>query len=1612
MQRKIIQFKKIVGSLRQKLVSSSLARDFRTSKLRRAYAMMFFVLFAVSTLTAALQPFISQEPYRLDVKARNVLPESNPKLAEVLKYDAKKASFEYNEGYTGRSNPESDMDSSASPRFSASFSVDPTKGVVVNDPLSEVNVTMKPKFGLGQGKQEGNQVLYPLIGVKGYLVYTARVSSVKEDILLSEYSKDSLSYEYELGLEAGLEARLEKNGSIGIYGTDLPLMGGVSTGTDKDKELLDKARKNAKKTKLMFSIPAPVVVETDKSVSQVKAHFELDGNKVTLVAENLKGASYPLSIDPSVYIETAQKLMRGNSETNIDFDVSNELIQKGKLSGGRFDNWTNTMVLPASRWGHTTAVAGGYIYVVGGMDSSNTRSGAVYWAKFNETTGAIEAPNPGNGACANWCTNAAYNLPVALNAHAMVAYNGFLYVLGGESAAGRVNTVYVAKIGANGEPSLWHPTDTDSNNWQYWNSSTLSNERSYASAVAYNNRLYLTGGRTNAAAGGVNTVEMADITPTGMLGGWTTSGMSNIPSVRHMHNALVYNDRLYVLGGNSGGVVQSSVQYIRIANDGSLAGSWVTTTPMGSPRLSQGGNFATIWGGYIYVAGGCSAVAGAGDYCSVTGLSNARDIQIASINADGSIADWNNIIGISSPRMGYGFVAWRQNIYGIGGCTAQNETTGICTTAAQLTNIGDINPDGDVSTVNNSEPANASSTTCVGANPTNCDLPDAGDNAGLSGRMSMGVVINNGFIYVIGGCVDVTQTTTPECSSGLQMSGNISYATLAVDGTIVRATCTSPNVYGTNTVGGVTTAGTWCVDSTNRVNGTTGVGAMATAVFNNVMYTIGGFDGDTEVGSVFRVGLNDNGSLTGAWTATTFATAALGTARAYSYAFTRANPSSAGTNPGNLYVIGGCYNANTTSGIGCTNYETTVYKCNITTAAAIAGCTTTGQQQLDAQPAQAGAQGLGLMAGVVYANYIYLVGGSSVTVTGGPPQAERGEIMYAKINDSNNIVNAVTGTANATGDVWQTSPNKLEPVRRRGFAFGYNGYLYSLAGYSGSLNLNDLLYAKIDVSNGSISPFTTSFVTVNPRWDLKAIVANGYVYAIGGCSSGAAPSCDTMTGAVQTFQLYNNYSGSPAGYSATNTFGQDRIGGSATVLNGYIYYAGGCTTTACTTTTNNVYYAPLNPDGTIGAWTASPNSLPTTLAWGKLVAAAGTLYYVGGQTGAATTTAVATVYYSTPSSGVPAAWVAASNGLPSQRTEIGAAVWNDRIYVTGGVNNAATPARQNTVYASPQLTPGTNSITSAWVSTNGFNVARSAQVTIAYANNLYIFGGWDGTNYFNDVQFTQINSDGTVDAGWHYTTSLPQRIMGGDGFAANGYMYIFGGRSAAAAATTCTNNTYITPISANTTIVTGNNPTGIGEWSQTNVEYAEGRYGVAAAYDQGKAYVLGGGCTAPVAAANRGFLTALQAQPQVAKYSRMIDTDTDVFPTKWLMNGLDNSIGARWQLKYRSMTNPLNTDPATMCASAAMSTWGQETNYGTVNLGTPDNYIPKDGAGTNTNCARYFYLSVSIDSSQAFGYPEDVERGPTINDISLFFTSDPSRRLRHGKTFTGGLLQPLDTPFP
>lgn len=1829
-----------------------------TKKGLLKFSLVALIVLAVIAIGLQLYRYYGPHNYRLS-SVQKLLSSPSEVLAKRLTFDAKKRLFLFTNGIANT--PESRQTGAS--LVSATIPVDAHKGMVVTDPNYKVDLTIAPQFAVTSGKQDQNRVVYPFRDHSGWLVYTAEGTGVKEDIVLTRASSDQMSFAYSLKIPDGTETRLEPDGSIGIYGSEL-FINNISVGTDADAALLKKARENAKKSLLLFVIPSPIVKEYGEQTSQVEASFHLEKNRLTVTAKGLAKATYPLTIDPSIYVVTAQQFMNGNNETNINFDTANKLIKKGRTTGARFDTWNSATKLPQGNWAGGTAVAGGYLYSVGGLSlngqiytaqgastftvpagvtslsvkvwgggggggaggsaaaggtgggggyvsgnvtvtpgetltvyvggggatgtrntaggggggggyssiyrgatplaiaaggggggggrnsagntggaggagggtngiagttsgagggggagtqsaggaggtggtnagsagssltgglggdgrtsgttdgsgasgglasggsgggviatsraggggggggyfgggggsSSSSGSGAggggsgssfvsgsltttagsgqnpgnntdtdrsgagqggnagatggtgtggsngiiiinygaggtttsttLNWIHLSTTDGSLESPNPGNGACSGWCTDSAYNLPEARSNYSLVAYNGFLYVIGGLNGSGvPQTTIYVAKLGANGEPQLWNPTwnpttDPTKTTWSYWytNNVSLSSARSDITAAAYNNRLYVMGGRA-ASNTIVSTVEVADLTPTGQIGSW--SAQTSLPYNAYGHGVAVYNDRLYIIGGSStvGGGPRTDVYYNKINTNGTI-NSWQQTSSFATGRFSGGGNFVTVWGAFMYISGGCSAVNASG-YCS-TVQSNA---QVASINTDGSLDVWNTVGTVSNQRFGHGLFAWRDNIYEVGGCSTQNTSTGACTVTLETIVYGSINRDGDASTVGQS--SNPGSGTCTGGTPTNCSTP-----AASIGSLLNASIVSNGYLYIFGGCTDTA------CNPSGVTNG-VAYTAISSTGQMSKpATC--PNGAFQNNI--------WCIQSTNTLP--VSVAAASPVIFNNRIYLIGGLSGNNNTNTIMRADLGTDGSV-GAWTQQSMSGAGA-TSVSYQYAYTRANPADATNNPGHLFIFGGCTNSNNA---GCTAYSQNVYRCNIQAAGAIASCSTTNQLQIGTIPGDT-QTGLAIMSGTVYANYVYLIGGVS------PNIQDLKSVRYAKIDNNNNVV-----TAGASG--WTQSPNEMAVGRRRSAAFGYNGYIYVIGGYEAATGtLPDIEFIKMNVSDGSLGDggtetFNVSAVQINQRWGLSAPISNSYAYVIGGCTNGASPGgCTSTTNVVQTFQVYNNDSGAPAGYSTSAnqyTTQANRIGASAAIHNGYLYIAGGCTSaTDCTATTNDVSYAPIDANGAVGTWTSTAG-LPAARTWGKLRAAGGTLYYIGGQSNTATDRRTE-VYYATPSGGAISSWNTASNALPAGRTKFGATVWNNRLYVVGGEGTGTGCTASNvcnTVYVSPQLNSGGN-IGTAWsTGSTSFTVARSGATAIAYANNLYLFGGYDGANYLSDSQYSQINASTGNAGSWNFSSSMPGPLADGDGFAANGYIYVLGGRSSA---TTCDPATIVAPISANTTIASGNNPTGIGEWYETNQRYTGARYGAAAVYTDGKAYVLGGGCGSTLTYASPVTQqTPLLSQPQVAKYSIMIDTDSDVFPNAWLLNGLDNSIGARWQLKYRSMANQ---QAASLCAN--MSTWGQDTDFGDITLGTPGVYIVKDGGGTDIKCGRYFFFNVTVDSSQAFGYPDDVSRGPTITDLTLQFTADPSKRLMHGRTFTGGLQMPVDTPY-
>jgi len=1844
-----------------------------STKVRRA-ALLAALLIVITQIVPLVSPFFVTHTYALG-NADSLLSSKNDQYKKHITFDQKQQAYLFEYGASTAPN----LTHANVGTVAATIPKDPAKGVTVSDSMNKVDFTMKPKLQLMEGRQDGNRITFPLKDGSGWLVYTMQAIGVKEDIVLNFAKDDKMTIEYELGLGDGMEARMQPDGSIGIYGNKL-FSGNISTGTEKDAELLAKARKNAPKDKFLFSIPRPVINDKQGVSPSVTAQYELDGATLKVNIKGLKEGSYPLTIDPSIYVVTAYQFMYGNNETNINFDVDNKMIRKGRLTGARFDSWQNTANLPIGSWGSGSVASGGYIYQVGGASfsgqvfstqgastytvpssgvssitvkmwgggggggetgggagggagyvegtiavnanesfsvyigggggaggnnagggggaftnltrntgsvrmmlagggggggaqdatsdgggggntgnsitgngvaasgsngggggtqsaggaggtstcngeagaslaggrgasalisicnfaaggaagtntgasggaagsvflggtmyggggggggyfggggggSSATRGGgggggssyintgvvtsgatepgsgtvpgndtdlyrgsagnggaagsagstglmvistnaagnpatkSLNWAKFDTGNGTVVNADPGNGQCSGWCSTSTYDMPANRSNFSLVAYNGYLYAMGGNDengtgSANRKNTIYVAKLGANGEPRLWSPTSSDPSTWTYWhtNSNTLPSVRINAGAVAYNNKMYFVGGLDS--SGTVSTVSVANILPTGQLGTWSSSTAltSGGPGAIYGMNLLVYNDRLYVVGGNAtlGGTPIDDVYYIKINSDGTLASSWTQTSSFTTGRINMGGTNAAVWGGYLYIVGGCSVVNASGICTTVVG-----DTQIASINTDGSIGTFSTVSGLTESRMGFGMLAWRDNLYVVGGCTSQDASSGSCLGGIQAgIDYGHINLSGDVSSIATS--VTSGTAPCSGGTPTNCNLPGTAS----VGNLLDAAIMHNGYLYIAGGCSGVLCGST---------SNGVAFTTVDSSGNTVRpATCPT----------GSTATNGWCVMDTNLP---VGVASAAPVVFNDTLYLVGGFTGGAGLaGNIKRASLNSSTGLVGTWSTDTLTTIGA-TSVAHAYAAVRANPASASSSPGNLYIFGGC---TTVSNSSCSAYTGAVYKCNIGTSGAVTSCNVSGQTQIGT-PSEANAPGMAMAGGTVYANYIYLIGGTAPNVT------EMAKVRYAKFDNNNNVVDADGETV--TDDAWTEDPLSMPTSRRNATSFGYNGHLYVVGGFDTGTGISDdIIFIKLNTTDGSLSAedWQTSNTTITARWGAAAVTGGSHVITIGGCTVGSAPTCSTMSPTVQRFQVYNNSSGGPVSYTAQGSgVGVDRIGGSAAILNGYIYYAGGCSAMNCTSVTNTNYYAPIGADGVIGTWTAATDPLPNSLSWGKLLAAGGTLYYVGGQTTSAESSSVTTVYFTSGiSAGVPT-WndTAAQKGIgdtgsgAQPRTKFGAAVWDNRLYVVGGYSN--NPTVQSTVYVSPEQTSG-GDITGNWSSTTAFNVARAGNSVVAYANNLYMLGGYDGTNYLSDVQYAKIDtsgggSDGTVGS-WSYAANLPGQVADADAFAANGYIYLVGGRSAS---TSCTPSTLFAPVTANTDSDT---PTGIGNWQETRTVYSGDRYGAAAVYSDGKAYILGGGCSSFVnSSTERNYYTPVLSQPQVAKYSISFDTDTDVYPSHWLANGYNSYSGSKWNAKYRSMSDPThawsNGSPQTgnACSSSVMSDWGQESTQNSVELGKINpayTYTALDGSGNNMNCARYFFFSLTADNTQALSFPENVNAttGPSITDLTLRLSSDPGKRLMHGRTFIGGIQMPNDTPY-
>jgi hypothetical protein len=237
-------------------------------------------------------------------------------------------------------------------------------------------------------------------------------------------------------------------------------------------------------------------------------------------------------------------------------------------------------------------------------------------------------------------------------------------------------------------------------------------------------------------------------------------------------------------------------------------------------------------------------------------------------------------------------------------------------------------------------------------------------------------------------------------------------------------------------------------------------------------------------------------------------------------------------------------------------------------------------------------------------------------------------------------------------------------------------------------------------------------------------------------------------------------------------------GHSMVYARGRLYLTAGISQDGGIVEATKVYSAPVGPSGTVGAWTAEP-ALPEAAFYHAGAAANGFVYVLGGYhyndvDGVFISDAVS--YAKITADGSLGAWQSAAH-LPEPVFFPGAAVWNGRIYVSGGWNGSELTNAVYSAIVNPDGSLG------PWTAQKPLPEGVYTHAEVAYGT-LYVLGGTvhGGADIVNTVYFAKINADGTL-ADWATTSPLPQPVANHAAIMANGWLFVMGGWTGGAVAT-------------------------------------------------------------------------------------------------------------------------------------------------------------------------------------------------------------------------------------
>ena len=256
-------------------------------------------------------------------------------------------------------------------------------------------------------------------------------------------------------------------------------------------------------------------------------------------------------------------------------DLDTALAKGYMLTTSLPGDWQYLSLLPAPVYKNVAVTSKGYLFSIGGFQTGDNigTTAAIYSAKLNS-----------DGTLGDWL--ATTSLPEKAFRHTGATYGDYLYVLGGFKGTSLPTNVYSTKVNSDGTLGSWV--------------GLTSMPLVATTAAAYNGRLYITGGQTTS-------VYAAEINNDGTIGQW--SSLESLPQSLDEHTIVISNGYIFVLGGRGGtdGYQSQSIVYsAKINNDGTL-GSWNSVSSLPKPLA---GHSAVVYQDYIYVIGGDSSIDG------------------------------------------------------------------------------------------------------------------------------------------------------------------------------------------------------------------------------------------------------------------------------------------------------------------------------------------------------------------------------------------------------------------------------------------------------------------------------------------------------------------------------------------------------------------------------------------------------------------------------------------------------------------------------------------------------------------------------------------------------------------------------------------------------------------------------------------------------------------------------------------------------------------------------------------------------------------------------------------------------------------------------------------